>query len=720
MSTESPSVVASAPAGARATSPAIAGPRTVLLLSLCLAGGSFLIFRHACDNGFVNYDDPVYVTQNEHVLHGLTYAGVAWSFTTLHFANWHPLTWLSLLFDAQAFGPLQPWGYHFTNVLLHTANVVLLFLVLWWMTRAVACSAVVAALFAIHPVHVESVAWISERKDVLSTFFLMLTLGGYLFAAEKPSVLRWVAVTFLFALGLLSKPMLVTVPFVLLLLDYWPLQRMHLGWRRLLLEKSGLFALSALIAGVTWFAHVSGHEASSRLPVSWLTRAENGLAAYGFYLFKTLWPHNLMVPYPQPSERERALLAAVSAPAVLAVTLLVVKYRRPLPYLFVGWFWYLVTLLPVIGLVRGGMTLLADRYTYVPSIGVFVMLVWGVFEAARRLRLQTLAASAAAVVLASCAVGTWVQIGYWHDTGSLFRHAVAIDDGNYVAHSQLAAALWDQALERTRAGVPADELWDEALTHFRRSAEILPDYQNRFNYGVALANRGHLEQAQVELAAAVEMERRYPQGWYMLGQVQCRLGQFPEAETAYRNVLAQSPGNRLALEGLGRVLGREGKSQEALVCFWKMLAEDRSARANPLMDHVALAWTLTQLERQDQAEKQYAAAEVIDPNWPVTLSDRAWQMATSADPGGRDGFMAVELARPASARCVPERRPRNLDILAAAQAEQADWDASIKTAEQARRAAIAARQIELAREVEKRSALYRSHQAYRATQRSGE
>ena len=704
----------------RAAAPESARPRIVLLLSLCLAGGTFLIFRHACDNGFVNYDDPVYVTQNEHVLHGFTYEAVAWSFTTLHFANWHPLTWLSLLIDAQAFGPLQPWGYHFTNVLLHTANVVLLFLVLRRMTRALACSAIVAALFAIHPAHVESVAWISERKDVLSTLFLVLTLGGYALAAENPSILAWVGVTFVFALGLLAKSMLVTVPVVLLLLDYWPLERVHLGWRRLLLEKSGLFALSALIAGVTWFAHVSGHEASSRLPVSWLTRVENSLAAYGVYLFKTLWPHNLMVPYPQPSERERGLLAAISAAIVLALTLLVIQRRRRAPYLLVGWLWYLVTLLPVIGLVRGGMTLLADRYTYVPSIGLFLMLVWGISEIARRLRLQMLAVSAAAVVLAWYAVGTWMQIGCWHDTRSLFRHAVAIDDDNPVAHSQLAAGLWDLASERSRAGAPADELWDEALTHFRRSAEILPDYQNRFNYGVALASRGQLEQAQVELAAAAQMERRYPQGWFMLGQVLCRLGRFAEAETAYRNVLEQSPDNRLALERLGRVLAREGKWGEALVCFRKILFEDRSAGVNPLMDHVALAWTLTQLHRQDQAQHQYTAAEAIDPRWTVTLSDRAWQMATSADPGGRDGFMAIELARPASVRCAPERLATNLDILAAAEAEQGEWDASIKTAEQARTAALAARQLELAGEIEKRSTFYRSHRAYRAPQRSGE
>jgi tetratricopeptide (TPR) repeat protein len=688
--------------------------RQALLVALCLAGATFLLFRRACDNGFINYDDPLYVTRNDHVQRGLSLASVAWSFSTLYFVNWHPLTWLSLLLDAQLYGPGQPWGYHLTNVVLHAVNAALLFLVLRQMTGATGCSALAAALFAVHPTHVEPVAWISARKDVLSTLFGLVTLGAYAYAVAKPSPLRRAAVIVSFALCLMSKPMLVTLPFLLLLLDYWPLARLHLGWERLVREKMPLFVLSALVAGVTWFAHQQSPARAGPGPASWLERADNAIGAYGFYIWKTLWPLKLMFPYPPVSGRERVVLAAAATALILALSVLVAKYRRRFPYLLVGWCWYVGTLVPVIGLVRAGMVLLADRYTYVPSIGLFIMIAWGGADLARHWRCPVVAASAGAAALALCAVGTRAQIGFWSDSVSLFGHTLAIDDANSVAHVQLAGALWEIGTARTRAGVPADDIWRDALTHYRRCAELDPGFQNHLNLGVALGSRGQLDEAGRELAAAVKLRPHDAYAWYALGHVLSRQGRFTDADAAFRKALEHDSEMSVALEELGHVLGREGKWSEATDIFRRVLARASAAGANRLTDHLMLAWSLAHSSQQHEAEEAYAAASAIDPSWTVTVADRAWQVATSPDAGQRDGFMAVELAGPASARAVPARLPRNLDILAAAYAEQGDWNAAIATAGKAQKAAVAAGQMGLAEKIRERRLLYRSRKPARA------
>jgi tetratricopeptide (TPR) repeat protein len=686
----------------------------VIVLAICLGGGTSLLYRHACDNGFINYDDPMYVTQNAHVREGLTARAVAWSFTTPQGGNWHALTWLSLCLDAQLFGPLQPWGYHVTAVLLHALNAAVFFLVFWRMTGALGCSAVVAALFAVHPAHVESVAWISERKDVLSTFFWVLTLAAYALCVEKPSVLRRAAVIVAYALALMAKPMVVTLPILLLLLDYWPLARLRLGWQRLLGEKLPLFALSALICGVTLFAQQAARAGSQASDVTWLQRVENAFGAYGFYIFKTFWPLDLTIPYPSISDRERLARAVLSAILITAVTLLAVKTRRRFPYLLVGWCWYLVTLIPVIGIVRGGAEAGADRYTYVPSIGLFVMIVWGGAELAERWRSHALAVAVAGLAVVLCSLGTWLQIFFWHDSVSLFSHSVALAENNPVAHAQLAGGLWEMALADNRPAERAKDL-DDALAHYRRCVELDPSYAaGRFDLGAALCSFGRLDEAKSELTKAIERELRYPDAWFMLGNVLSRQQQWKDAEAAYRNALAQDPGMRAGWESLGRVLGREGKWEATVGCFRQASAQ----RGGNMLDHVSLAWALMQLGKNQEADEQYAAATAIDSNWTVTIADRAWRLASSRWVIERNGFMAVELARPASARAAAAHVPRNLDILAAAYAEEGNWAEAVATAERARSAAVTSHQEGLASEIAKRCTLYRERQAYRAQEAS--
>lgn len=367
---------------------------------------------------------------------GITRAGIAWAMTAKVASNWHPLTLLSHMLDGQLYG-LDPAGHHATSLLLHLANVLLLFEVLRRMTGAVGRSAAVAALFAVHPTHVESVAWIAERKDVLSALFWILAMGAWERYARQPSIGRYGLVILLMALGLMAKPMVVTLPFALLLLDFWPLDRLHLGWRRLGVEKLPLLALSAVSSVITLRYQ---EESLARLDVvPWSLRAANAVVSYGTYLGKLFWPRDLAVFY--PIELAIPLWKVAGAALLLiAITALAVWRARREPWLLTGWLWFLGTLVPVIGLVQVGRQAMADRYTYIPSIGLFLAVVWTVAGLLKEHR-ALLAAAAGTVILALAAI-TRVQIGYWADSATLFRHALAAtDDGNYLAHIGLGKAL---------------------------------------------------------------------------------------------------------------------------------------------------------------------------------------------------------------------------------------------------------------------------------------
>jgi tetratricopeptide (TPR) repeat protein len=526
--------------------------RIEFLVCMVLAVGTVAVYWRATGCGFVNFDDDDYVVVNPHLQSGLGAAGLRWALTTTWASNWHPLTWVSFLFDYQLHG-LNPSGYHRTNVLLHAANSVLLFLLLRNMTGAVGKSAVVAALFAWHPLHVESVAWVAERKDVLSTLFGFLTLAAYAHYAARPGVPRYLLVFVLFALCLMAKPMLVTLPFVLLLLDYWPLRR-EASLARLFVEKLPLLCLAAGSAVLTLYAQHRGGAINSleHLPFPW--RLANAVVAYVRYVEQMFWPLNLAVFYPHPREELNWAPVALAGLLLAGFTFACLRWGRRQPYLTVGWLWYLGTLVPVIGLVQVGGQALADRYTYVPLIGLFVILAWGLPDLLAGWRVEPVVLAPVAVVaLALCLVLTWGQVLTWYDGGSLWEHALHVTSGNYVAHNNLGNYLG------------ARGRMDEAVEHYRDALRINPAYADAWNnLGAALARRSQLDEAVASYQQAVQLSPASATIHHNLGLSLLQLGRDQEALEHFAEAVRLRPGYARAHHSLGRVLERLGRTDEAL------------------------------------------------------------------------------------------------------------------------------------------------------------
>jgi protein O-mannosyl-transferase len=470
-------------------------PPSRLVVALLLAASTLAVFAQAIGFEFVDYDDNEYVTANPQVQGGLTVAGVGWAFTTFAAGNWHPVTWLSLMLDTSLGGP-GPRIYHLTNVILHVANALLLFFLLDRMTGRRRPAAVTAALFAIHPLHVESVAWIAERKDVLSTLFLLLTLMAYIGSVERPGPGRRLAVVALFALGLMAKPMLVTLPLLLLMLDAWPFGRKE-PWRRLVLEKAPLLALSIASSVVTLVAQHQGRTVGSLATYPFGVRVANAIVATATYLGKAFWPTRLAVFYPHPGASLAVGTVVVSALILIALTISAIRLRRSHPALLFGWAWYLVTLAPVVGIVQVGWQARADRYTYVPLVGIFLGVVWGVCDRfAHRPALLARTATAALVMLG---IGAFVQTAYWRDSETLFGHAIAVTERNFLAHNDLGTAL-------LRRGLPAP-----AAAHFAEALRIDPSYVDAHsNLGVALARQGMIDEAILEFQRALDLDPGHP------------------------------------------------------------------------------------------------------------------------------------------------------------------------------------------------------------------
>jgi Flp pilus assembly protein TadD len=579
-------------------------PIAVGILLAVAIGGAYL---PVVQNDFINYDDPSFIFSNSHVRTGLSWGNVRWAFTTLEKGFWHPLTWLSLMLDCQVFG-LRAGGHHATSLLLHIASAVLLFLVFRRLTGATWRSAIVAALFGLHPLHVESVAWAAERKDVLSTFFLMLTLWAYVRYAQvrcapataelkrgkqgedrggepaavlpAPAAFYLLALVF-FTLGLMSKTMLVTVPLVLLLLDFWPLERLSLPafWRsptaprRLLLEKLPFLILAFGFGLVTVFAQRGAGALQDSVTFPVFARVQNALCSYVHYLLQTVWPSHLAVYYPYPRGfATGAVLVAASLLAGLTAAVVWCAWRRRYPAF--GWIWYLLTLLPVIGLVQVGNQSHADRYTYVPLIGIFVVVTWGACELAGNRRLARLVLPTAAVaVLALCLVLTRRQVGYWRDSETLFRHALAVTQDNEVAHNNLGTALM-------RRRQP-----EEAITHFKEAVTLAPQYALAYgnlgaalfglgrmdesirysaeavrlrpgfagahrNLGAALGSKGRLDEAIPHLHEAVRLEPTDPQGHFNLGCALLSKGHIDDAILHFHEALRLQPNSPEAAAGL--------------------------------------------------------------------------------------------------------------------------------------------------------------------------
>jgi protein O-mannosyl-transferase len=693
--------------------------RIELATALALAVLALGALGHACWNGFVNFDDDDYVVRNRHVKAGLSVADAAWAFTTTHAANWHPLTWLSLQLDASVYGTQSAWGFHLTNVLLHAAGVVLLFLALRLMTGAVGRSAIVAALFGVHPAHVESVAWVAERKDVLSGLFWMLTLLAYAWYVRRPGWGRYLAVLAAFALGLMAKPMLVTLPCVLLLLDYWPLGRLWsvergagsvergarsaapaLGVPRsalhLLLEKVPFFALTAAACLATMHAQKGAVNTLEQLPLS--ERLTNTLGAYAGYLGEMVFPSGLAPFYPHPHGRLLLEQAGRSGLLLAAISALVVWARRR-RYLTVGWLWFLGTLVPVIGLVQVGSQGMADRYTYIPYIGLFIALTWGAADLVGRRPAMVHSVGPLATLLA----GIWTPLGFWLVTGAgaemmsdgilfaslavlttlavigwmagrrfglipervpvpavvlalllglcvalsawqvrlwnnsiwLWEYTVAVTRDNVTGHNNLGDAYWNSV---------HPERIEKARANFLDTLRLQPDHPRAHNnLGMLYLDQGLLDDAAAQLTLARRADPTLAVVVQNLGIVQARRYHFAEAIAFYQEALRLDPGLAGVYDRLGQARAAQGQWEEGETAFRGALAlepKDLPLRADR-------AWALWHLGRESEAVSEYAAVTAADPAWPEKTRGDAWRWATDPNARRRNGFEAVRKAEEA-------------------------------------------------------------------------
>ena len=565
----------------------------VLAVCVVLVLSTTLVYWRAGSYGFINFDDPLYVTDNMQVRNGLTWKGILWAFTdTKSTGNWYPLTWLSLMLDSELF-EAKPQVFHITNLLLHLANTLLLFMVLKRITGALWRSGFVATLFALHPLHVESVAWISGRKDVLSTFFWLLTMWAYVRYVWRPSFARYVAVVAFFILGLMSKAMLVTLPFVLLILDYWPLQRLHLNEpaegnasignspktiAKLLREKIPLFVLTAISCVLTYLAQQTGGAVRTFERVGPGIRLTNTMVSYVNYINKTFWPSGLAIYYPLP--KTIPIWQVAQAGLILAgISLLAIWWLRSRPYLLVGWLWYIGTLVPVIGLVQVGEQAMADRYTYIPLTGLFLAVTWGVNALADHWYSRKLILSVSAVVtLSALMLCTGRQVAYWRNNITLYEHTLAVTDKNHVIHINLGMALLEQgqldkAIQhqqealRLRPGEPSalinlgmalalQRRYPEAIKYYRLSLKSDPEQATTYNnLGAAiLSNNGDPEEAVANFRQALRLKSDYDNAHLNLATVLTIQGRFDEAISHYREVLRLIPNDRRARQGLQQTL----------------------------------------------------------------------------------------------------------------------------------------------------------------------
>jgi protein O-mannosyl-transferase len=505
---------------------ASAGSRPDLGIYLALVLATFAVYAQVWHFDFVNYDDPEYTTGNVHVRQGLTAQGLAWALTSRDAANWFPATWVSHMLDCQFFGSASGW-HHLHNVLLHALAAILLCVFLKRATGARWRSALVAFLFALHPLHVESVAWVAERKDVLSACFWFLTLCAYVWYAERPGRSRYLAVASGLCLGLMAKPMVVTLPFVLLLVDYWPLGRFAEQPRKAIWEKLPLLGLSAAAATITYL--VQEHAGAVKaLPLE--TRLENATLSLTLYIVKTFWPSRLAVFYPYP--QHFAFLPLLGAGLLLAaVTSGVIVLRRRAAYLLTGWSWFVVTLVPVIGLVQVGGQARADRYMYIPMVGLLIMLVWGAAEVLARLRTRALAIPLAVAACLACAALTWIQVGYWRNSETLFRHALEVTEDNSVANHNLGSYL--MALPGRLS---------EALPYLETAVSIDPSSAPAHtDLGSALAKVGRLPEAIAQFEAATRLAPDSPIPHNNLGSALTEAGRLPEAIAEFQTALRLDP-----------------------------------------------------------------------------------------------------------------------------------------------------------------------------------
>jgi tetratricopeptide (TPR) repeat protein len=657
---------------------------TGLLVAICavLVVLVWLVFGQTLSHKFINYDDSAYVYENAAIKQGLSVAGIGWAFTHSHGGNWHPLTSISHELDHQLYG-LAAGEHHFGNVVLHTIAVLALFFILHLVTGSICRSAFVAALFAIHPLRVESVAWIAERKDVLSGLFFMLSLGSYVWFVRRPSRGRYFLALVCFACGLLSKPMLVSLPVVFLLLDYWPLNRFKLSsptakskqrearksvwliFKPLLIEKIPFFVLAAASCLITFWVQQQAVASIGQLPIGW--RILNGFRSCLVYIGEMFWPLNLGLFY--PFSEGNALLAQgfLALAALVVLTAVFFVARETHPYLITGWLWYLIMLLPVIGVIQVGMQAHADRYTYLPQIGLYLAITWGIADisAAWPYRRQLLA-SVAALIITALTFLSWKQTSYWRDSETIWRHTLAVADKSSIAEGGLADALLEQ--HRFTDSIP---LYEEAL-------RLKPDdEQSESNLGYAFRMIGKPDRAMACFEKAAQLASR---------------------ESASRQATVH--------DNLGNFLLEQKQIDRAIEQFQEAVALDSNET-----EHVHLANALFRKGRVGEAISQYEYSLNLDPNSAEILVYLSWALATASDPSLRNGRRALELATHAS-HLAGNTVPAVGRSLAAAEAETGRFTEAIATAQSALQLAETQHDQHMAALLKRELFLYQSGQPY--------
>ncbi len=711
--------------------------RSVFGICVFLVAAIWVVFGQTLGHEFVNYDDDQYVYKNPQVIHGLNLKGIVWAFTHNVNVNWTPLTVMSHMLDCQFYG-LHAGGHHLTNLLLHAATAILLFLVLREMTGALWRSAFVAAVFAIHPLRVESVAWVAERKDVLSGLFFMLTLGAYVrYVRKPPSLGRYLTVMFLFALGLMSKPMLVTVPFVLLLLDYWPLNRFgaaanHFSiLRKLIVEKIPLIVFSIAVCMVTLLVQQQAKEISFSLRIS------NALVSYVAYCGQMFYPMGLAVSYPYPIHGLPIGKIILALLLLVAVSVGAFCWRQKHPHFLMGWLWYLGMLVPVIGLVQVGAQARADRYTYLPQIGLYILLTWTVVEltASWRSRRWVLGGGAMVVlaVLITCARA---QTAYWRDSESLWAHTLACTSGNSIAHYNLGVVFAQQGRIK------------EAISQFQKALAIKPDYAKpHFNLGNSFLQQGRMEEAIAYYQKALTINPDDEEVHNNLGNVFLQQGRIDEAISRYQKALAINPNYAEAHNNLGSAFRQQGRMEEAIAQFQKALEiksdyaevhnnlgvvftqqgrmEEAISQFQKALEikpdyaeaHYNLGNAFLQQGRMEEAIAQFQKALTINPDYVGAQNNMAWVLATCPQASLRNGIKAVGLAERAN-QLTGGKNPVILATLAAAYAEAGRFPEAIETVRRAMQLAETQSNTALAGALQSQLKLYQAGIPFHGTEQA--
>jgi Flp pilus assembly protein TadD len=662
----------------------------------------WLVFGQTVKHDFVNFDDESYVYGNPIVSRGLTAHSIAWAFSHVVSHNWHPLTTISHMIDCEYFD-LHPSGHHFTNIVLHTIAAVLLLIGVYQLTGALGRSAFVAAIFAIHPLHVESVAWIAERKDMLSAVFFMLTLSAYAQFVRRPTLGRYALLSTFFALGLMSKPMLVTVPFVLLVLDYWPLQRWQkegANVRRLVVEKIPLLILAIPIGITTLVIQRHGINSIENISLPW--RLGNAVVSVAIYLRQLVCPINLAPFYPHLGDKLPLWQVALATLLIVGITAAVLALRKEKPWYLSGWLWYLVMLLPVIGIIQVGSQAHADRYSYLPQIGLYLAITWAIADLSIRWRHRQIILSAAATI--TVALLAWRAAGqasYWRDSETLWTHALRVTESD-LAHERLAGAFLDK------------QRLDEAIVEAQLAINLnARDGSAQNDLGVALARRGQPAAALPHFWKAFEADPQLPRLQYNVANALAANGDTTQAKTYYEKQLQVDPYFAEAHNNLANLLLQEGQFDEAA----EHLKTALQLKPNYAEAHNNLAVVLSQKGRMGDAIEEWEKTLSIEPDNLDAHCNLAWVLATSPSGSIRNGSEALKHAERALQLSV-ESDPRIWRLVAAANAEIGRFDAAIEAAEKGLTLAEAQNKAALARNLEANIALFKNSSPLRDYQQT--